>query len=92
MQKVMDDEQLACIVSAIEEGNYSWACVLFLKFLDYNPIHYIPYRTYRRLMKKNQNKRYAPTEQVSVEIPSQGVSYLPVSSQSKNLEPNLINR
>lgn len=83
MQRPMDDEQLARIVGAIEEGNYSWACVLFLKFLDYNPIHYIPYRTYRRLMKKNQ--RYASTEQASAHTLSQEAEYLPASSQSKIL-------
>ncbi|MFO5476534.1 MAG: HetP family heterocyst commitment protein, partial [Dolichospermum sp.] len=32
---------------------YSWACVLMLRFVGYNPMHYIPYRTYNRILKEN---------------------------------------
>jgi hypothetical protein len=39
------------IVSAIILGKYSWACVLMLQRMGYNPMDYIPYRTYNRLMK-----------------------------------------
>ncbi|NJL49443.1 MAG: HetP family heterocyst commitment protein [Leptolyngbyaceae cyanobacterium SM2_5_2] len=41
------------VISAILEGRYSWACVLLLYFSGYNPAQYIPYRTYRRLLKRN---------------------------------------
>ena len=48
-----DQEQLAPIIEAIIEGKYSWACVLLLRLAGYNPLHYIPYRTYNRLQKEN---------------------------------------
>lgn len=56
--KKLDDEiinfqQFSQIVGAIIAGKYSWACVLFLYWANYNPLHYIPYRTYNRLMKEN---------------------------------------
>ncbi|MBD3884479.1 HetP family heterocyst commitment protein [Phormidium tenue FACHB-886] len=54
----MTTEQFTQVVEAILEGKYSWACVLILRFAGYNPLHYIPYRTYNRLMKDNcQNDR-----------------------------------
>lgn len=46
-------EQVEQIVKAIISGKYSWACVLILRFGGYNPIDYIPYRTYIRLLKTN---------------------------------------
>jgi hypothetical protein len=49
----MTTEQFEQIVDAILAGKYSWACVLILKFAGYNPLHYIPYRTYNRLIKDN---------------------------------------
>ncbi|WP_073074223.1 HetP family heterocyst commitment protein [Phormidesmis priestleyi] len=52
--KVMSPEQFKQVVEAITEGRYSWACVLILRFADYNPIHFIPHRTYSRLMKENR--------------------------------------
>jgi len=48
-----DSEKLAPIIEAIIEGKYSWACVLLLRTIGYNPLHYIPYRTYNRLVKEN---------------------------------------
>ncbi|MDL5057068.1 HetP family heterocyst commitment protein [Geitlerinema calcuttense] len=51
--KVMTQEQVDQIVKAILEGKYSWACVLILRFAGFNPSHYIPYRTYKRLLKEN---------------------------------------
>jgi hypothetical protein len=53
MDKVMSQEQFEQIVAAIINGKYSWACVLILRFAGYNPLHYIPYRTYNRLLKEN---------------------------------------
>ena len=51
LDRVMSEEQFERIVEAIAEGKYSWACLLILRFSGYNPLHYIPYRTYNRLMK-----------------------------------------
>jgi hypothetical protein len=46
-------EQFDQVVEAILAGKYSWACVLMLRFVGYNPMHYIPYRTYNRILKEN---------------------------------------
>lgn len=53
LDRVMTQEQFSQVVEAILEGKYSWACVLILQFAGYNPLHYIPYRTYNRLTKDN---------------------------------------
>ena len=52
-KKVMTTEQFNEILGAILEGKYSWACVLILSFAGHNPSHYLPYRTYNRLLKEN---------------------------------------
>lgn len=58
IDKVMSPEQFTQIIEAILEGKYSWACLLILRFAGYNPLHYIPYRTYNRLTKDHrQNGR-----------------------------------
>ena len=57
LDKAMTTEQFTQVVDAILEGKYSWACVLILRFAGYNPLHYIPYRTYNRLMKENAQDR-----------------------------------
>ncbi|MDJ0902278.1 MAG: HetP family heterocyst commitment protein [Xenococcus sp. MO_188.B8] len=54
LDRVMTTEQFNQIVEAIISGKYSWACVLILRFAGYNPLHYIPYRTYNRLLKDNR--------------------------------------
>ncbi|MEH2149825.1 HetP family heterocyst commitment protein [Nostoc sp.] len=46
-------EELKQIVKAVSVGKYSWACVLILRFGGYNPLEYIPCRTYIRLIKNN---------------------------------------
>ena len=51
--KTIKPEQFDEIVEAIVEGKYSWACVLILRFAGHNPLHYIPYRTYNRLLKEH---------------------------------------
>ena len=51
--KSMTEEQFEEIVEAVLAGKYSWACVLILRAGGYNPLHYIPYRTYNRLIKNN---------------------------------------
>ncbi|MBV8886568.1 MAG: HetP family heterocyst commitment protein [Chroococcidiopsidaceae cyanobacterium CP_BM_RX_35] len=53
LDKTMEPEQFDRVVEAILAGRYSWACVLILRFAGYNPLHYIPYRTYNRLLKEN---------------------------------------
>lgn len=53
INKIMTSEQFNQVVEAILAGKYSWACVLILRFAGYNPLHYIPYRTYNRLLKEN---------------------------------------
>lgn len=53
LDKAMSQEQFNQVVEAILAGKYSWACVLILRFAGYNPLHYIPYRTYNRLVKEN---------------------------------------
>ncbi|MBD2385195.1 HetP family heterocyst commitment protein [Cylindrospermum sp. FACHB-282] len=53
LDKKMHPEQFDQVVEAILAGKYSWACVLMLRFVGYNPLHYIPYRTYNRLLKEN---------------------------------------
>ena len=51
---VITPEQFNHIIEAIADGRYSWACVLILRYIGYNPIHYIPQRTYSRLIKENR--------------------------------------
>ena len=51
--RTMTEQQFEEIVDAILGGKYSWACVLILQTAGYNPLHYIPYRTYNRLIKEN---------------------------------------
>jgi len=50
---VITPEQLNELIETIADHRYSWACVLMLRFLGYNPLHYIPQRTYSRLIKEN---------------------------------------
>jgi hypothetical protein len=53
INRKINTEQIEQIVKAIIAGKYSWACVLLLRFSGHNPIDYIPYRTYIRLLKNN---------------------------------------
>jgi hypothetical protein len=55
--KSMTEQQFEEVVDAILAGKYSWACVLILRAAGYNPLHYIPYRTYNRLIKQNCLKK-----------------------------------
>jgi hypothetical protein len=52
-QTSLNQNQLDEIVTAILAGKYSWACFLLLRHAGYNPLDYIPYRTYNRLIKDN---------------------------------------
>jgi hypothetical protein len=56
MTRSMTEDQFSQIIDAILNGKYSWACVLILQFAGYNPLQYIPYRTYNRLVKENLQK------------------------------------
>ncbi|HLO84026.1 MAG TPA: HetP family heterocyst commitment protein [Nostocaceae cyanobacterium] len=47
-------EQINQLIQFIHEGKYSWACVVMLRLFGENPLHFIPQRTYSRLMKENQ--------------------------------------
>ncbi len=51
--KLTNPDQLNQVIEAIIDGKYSWACVLLLRIAGYNPLQYIPYRTYNRLLKEN---------------------------------------
>lgn len=55
--KIISSEQFDQILEAILEGKYSWACALMLSSTGYNPLQYIPYRTYNRLIKQNRQSR-----------------------------------
>jgi len=80
-EKTFKYEELKQIIKAVLFGKYSWACVLFLHFAGYNPLDFIPYRTYNRLLKKNgilDKINYHPLEQNSLEffdIKSNGIQY-----------------
>jgi hypothetical protein len=52
--RIMTPEQMTQVIEAIVDGKYSWACVLMLHSIGYNPIDYIPYRTYARIIKDNR--------------------------------------
>lgn len=56
VSRAMTAEQFDQVVTAIVEGKYSWACVLILRYAGYNPAHYLPYRTYKRLIKDNRSR------------------------------------
>jgi hypothetical protein len=61
LDKVMDPEQFNQVIDAILQGKYSWACVLILRFAGYNPLHFIPYRTYNRLIKDHYSLGKVPS-------------------------------
>lgn len=64
--KVMSEEQFEQILDAILSGKYSWACVLILRFAGYNPLHYIPYRTYNRLTKDHNSNSQSDSNTNSI--------------------------
>lgn len=53
VNQTIKPEQLNQLIDAILAGKYSWACILILRFAGYNPLLYIPYRTYNRVLKEN---------------------------------------
>ena len=66
LNRTMTNEQFNQVVDAILSGKYSWACLLILRFSGYNPLHYIPYRTYNRLMKSNRETIQIPQQNAKV--------------------------
>ncbi len=90
--KKINPEQFDQVIEAILAGKYSWACVLMLRFVGYNPLHYIPYRTYNRLLKENsRNSRSNPQQNENLKIaPSptekRSESHLTPSSLSKKIK------
>jgi hypothetical protein len=56
LERSMQPEKFDQVIEAIASGKYSWACVLMLRFAGYNPLHYIPYSTYNRIVKDGEVK------------------------------------
>jgi hypothetical protein len=67
-QNTITTEQLNQVIEAITEGRYSWACVLMLRFVGYNPLHFIPQRTYSRLLKENKQVPSTPADTTELRI------------------------
>ncbi|MBD2565540.1 HetP family heterocyst commitment protein [Nostoc sp. UIC 10607] len=92
-QKAISPEQLDQVMEAISDGRYSWACVLILRFVGYNPLHFIPQRTYSRLIKDNNHLPNSPastTNQNQVNTKSSVTSSSgQASSQVLNMLKNL---
>jgi hypothetical protein len=65
----MTNEQLNQIIEAITDGRYSWACVLILRFVGYNPLHFIPQRTYSRILKENRQVTSNQANTTELKIP-----------------------
>ena len=72
--KPMNPQQFDQIVEAIIAGKYSWACVLMLRIVGYNPLHYIPYRTYNRLLKENTRSQNIKNESSDINPSSRCLS------------------
>ncbi len=75
LDKGMNTEQFEQVVEAIIAGKYSWACVLLLRFAGYNPLHYIPYRTYNRLLKENTQMLSSKADSDELKIGSQSTQH-----------------
>jgi hypothetical protein len=89
--RAMTEEQFCQVVDAILNGKYSWACVLILSFAGYNPLHYIPYRTYNRLMKENRDwkksKGKNKEKDVSLSVEVENLPYMKMANlTSKGLK------
>ncbi|KOR38609.1 MULTISPECIES: HetP family heterocyst commitment protein [Planktothricoides] len=84
LDKVMTLDQFEQVVEAILAGKYSWACVLILRFGGYNPLHYIPYRTYNRLLKEHQTTTKAKGNRPNHINPTQTLDEQRSQSLTKN--------
>ncbi len=83
MDKAMNIDQFNQVVDAILAGKYSWACVLILRFAGYNPLHYIPYRTYNRLIKDNAQVNKQNADKNNINTNSQGTASRAADTRQK---------
>jgi hypothetical protein len=84
VNKTIHDEQLNQIIEAILAGKYSWACFLLLRCTGYDPLQYIPYRTYNRLVKENcqiGRSNIETTDKVKLDNQRSEISFSSTSSQ-----------
>ena len=88
LDKTIHSEQFDQVVEAILAGKYSWACVLMLRFAGYNPLHYIPYRTYNRLIKEHSPKKTKPQHNENLKIAKQTAS----KRKDGNMSPSCLNK
>ncbi|MBV6623618.1 MAG: HetP family heterocyst commitment protein [Rivularia sp. (in: Bacteria)] len=88
LDKTIHSEQFDQVVEAILAGKYSWACVLMLRFAGYNPLHYIPYRTYNRLIKEHSPKKSKSQQNENIKIAKQGSS----QRKDRNMSPSCLNK
>jgi hypothetical protein len=58
LDRTIEVEQFDEIIKAIADGKYSWACILTLRSAGYNPLDYVPYRTYNRQLKENKDDQH----------------------------------
>jgi len=84
--KAMTAEQFTQVIEAILAGKYSWACLLILRFAGYNPLHYIPYRTFNRLVKENMVSRNETRPKNSSKTPEM------ISNQSQTVAQRASNQ
>jgi hypothetical protein len=87
--KAIKPEQFDQVVEAILAGKYSWACVLMLRFAGYNALHYIPYRTYNRLLKENSpasKSNQQRHDNIHITKPAS------LQNSEKNLSPSCLNK
>jgi hypothetical protein len=83
MDKAMNIDQFNQVVDAILAGKYSWACVLILRFSGYNPLHYIPYRTYNRLLKDNAQVNKQNADKNNINTSSKGSGSIVADTRQK---------
>lgn len=89
LNKTIHPEQFDQVVEAILAGKYSWACVLMLRFSGYNPLHYIPYRTYNRLLKENSQASKSQQQQnLSLQIAKQAAE----KRSETNISPSCLSK
>lgn len=88
LDKTIHSEQFDQVVEAILAGKYSWACVLMLRFAGYNPLHYIPYRTYNRLIKEHSPAKSKPQRNENINA----VKHTPKERKDRNMSPSCLNK
>ncbi|MEQ8466567.1 HetP family heterocyst commitment protein [Coleofasciculus sp. B1-GNL1-01] len=79
--KAIEPDQLNPIIDAILDGKYSWACYLLLRYAGYNPVHYLPYRTYRRLVKENEQASQEENDATHASHPNRQSSGIKLNSK-----------